>query len=93
MRKNRLIAAGVILLALGFGGYFGYVRYYLPAKFHRLSEKIVQAAMAKLNEAAVEEIRALYASCDHTQASLARQFGVHQTQISNIVNLRRWGCM
>lgn len=51
MRKNRLIAAGVILLALGFGGYFGYVRYYLPAKFHRLSEKIVQAAMAKLNEA------------------------------------------
>ena len=46
--------------------------------------------MAKLNEAAVEVIRGLYASCDHTQASLARQFGVSQKQISYIVNLKKW---
>jgi hypothetical protein len=46
--------------------------------------------LARLTDAQVIEIRALYATGAYTQAALAAQFGVHQTNISLIVNGKHW---
>ena len=44
----------------------------------------------KLTELQVLEIRELYTTGNHTQAYLAKMFGVGQTRISFIVNLKSW---
>lgn len=45
---------------------------------------------ARLTEADVREIRALYATGDHSQAGLARRYGVRPATISKIVTRRKW---
>ena len=46
--------------------------------------------LARLTQANVEEIRQLYASGKYTQKQLANLFGVARTNISLIVNNKRW---
>jgi HNH endonuclease len=46
--------------------------------------------MAKLTSNAVDDIRRR-AAAGATQASLAREYGVHQSAISNVVTRRNWG--
>lgn len=43
---------------------------------------------AKLTQEQVDEIRSL--ACSTTQSALAREFGIHPSQISRIVNYNRW---
>jgi hypothetical protein len=45
---------------------------------------------AKLNQGQVAEIRALWATGEHTQLQLAERFGVQNTQISHIVRGKQW---
>ena len=50
MRKNKLLLAALLLFVLVAGGYLGYAQYYLPHKFHVLTEKILSTAMSRLSE-------------------------------------------
>lgn len=47
-------------------------------------------AKAKLTMAQATEIRMLFASGQHSQASLAKSYGVHQSHISRLVRGRYW---
>ena len=40
MRKNKLLIALALLALFCAGGYLGYVQYYLPQKFRKLTDKI-----------------------------------------------------
>ena len=46
--------------------------------------------MSKLDDAEVAEIRTAYATGRYRQHELAEHYGVHQTQISRIVNGKQW---
>lgn len=45
---------------------------------------------AKLTQRQAEDVRAEYARGTHTQAELARQYGISQAQVSGIVNNRTY---
>ncbi|QGJ93008.1 HNH endonuclease [Gordonia phage Kabocha] len=45
---------------------------------------------SKLTEADVREIRKLYAQGGYTQQALAKQFGVAQSKVSDVINRRTW---
>jgi len=49
----------------------------------------VEHGMARLTDDTVREIRARYAAGE-TQVALSREYGVRQTQISNVVLRRSW---
>jgi DNA-binding XRE family transcriptional regulator len=49
-----------------------------------------RVAVSKLTTASVLEIRRLYATGTVSQTDLAKQFGVHQASISNILKGRTW---
>lgn len=47
-------------------------------------------ASRKLNETIVREMRHLYDTRQMNQMQLAAKYGIHQTQVSNIVNRKQW---
>jgi DNA-binding MarR family transcriptional regulator len=46
--------------------------------------------MALLNEVQIVTIRKLYSEGSYKQIALAATFGVNQSQISRIINRKRW---
>ena len=57
---------------------------------HGVSNRGERCGTAKLTEAQVGDIRSLYAAGRMTQAVLAARYGVAQSQISHIINRKRW---
>ena len=49
-----------------------------------------QSGMARLNDAAVRDIRARYAAGGISQQKLADEYGVNQTKISDVVRRKTW---
>lgn len=47
--------------------------------------------MSKLTEGQIDELRALYATGDHTQNALAARYGIRQQQVSKIIRGESWG--
>mgnify|MGYP000143162775 CR=1 FL=1 len=52
MQKNKSLLILVIMAFVAAGGYFGYVQFYLPQKFHKLTEKMLATAISHLSEEA-----------------------------------------
>lgn len=50
MQKNKSLLILVIMAFVAAGGYFGYVQFYLPQKFHKLTEKMLATAISHLSE-------------------------------------------
>lgn len=55
-----------------------------------VSNKGESAGRAKLSNNQILEIRKIYKESEISQSKLAKQFGVHQTLISKIVNNKNW---
>lgn len=49
MRKNKIFIIVALATVGGLAGYFGYTKIYLPQKFTRLTQKILQSAVARLD--------------------------------------------
>lgn len=60
------------------------------AKAKKRSANGMRQGQAKLTDAQVAEIRAKYATGQHSQASLGREYGVTSSNIWAIVNRRNW---
>lgn len=52
MRKSKILLLTALFIVLGVGGYFGYVKYYLPQKYIRLTDKLLGQILAGMDVAA-----------------------------------------